>query len=347
MRTCLSWVLGVGLIAAVAWGNLAMAGESDATGKIRLNGDYLLSGPFACKNLSVFLIHGKAKIKGKHIISLSYALEQGVVTIDETGDVNRLTISNHSDTDYVFIQSGDIVKGGRQDRTLAQDALVPPRSNQIPLNAFCVESGRWHKRGMEKADQFSSSKKRLSSRKLKLAAKKAKSQQDVWQAVAAEQEKLSRQIGKSVRKKASATSLQLSMEDEDVEKKRQVYQQALLPVGQREKDAVGLAFAINGQFSTADIYGDPVLFQKLWPKLIEAAAYEAVSQYDAGQADRRASRDEVKGHLVDALNSKKRLEPSTKVTRRTSGETKINHAFETKDELDQVIHLNIMKKTDQ
>lgn len=344
MRLCLSWVLGVGLIAAAALGSLAMAGETAGTGKIKLNNDYQLSGPYGCKNLSVFLVHGKARIKGKRIISLAQALEQGIVTIHETGNVNRLNASNHSETEYVYIQSGDMVKGGRQDRTLAQDVLVPPGSRKIPLDAFCVERGRWNKRGMEKADRFSSSKKSLSSKQLKLAAKKAKSQQDVWQAVASEQEKLSRQIGKSVRKRASATSLQLSMEDEDVEKKSVVYQQELLPVGRREEDAVGFAFAINGRFSTADIYGDPDLFQKLWPKLIEAAAHEAISQYKEEEADRRVRGDEVKNHLLDALNSKRKAEPSTRATRRMAGETKINHTFETKDELGQVVHINIIKK---
>ena len=36
----------------------------------------------------------------------------------------------------VYIQSGDIVKGGRQDRTIAMDFVVPPKSGVIPISAF-------------------------------------------------------------------------------------------------------------------------------------------------------------------------------------------------------------------
>lgn len=338
MRAFLSWGISATLITAMAFIGSATAG------KVKLSSEYELSGPYACRNLSVFLIHGKAGIKGKRFISLAEALERGVVTIDETGDVNHLSATNHSGTDFVFVQSGDIVKGGQQDRTLSQDALLPPNSKKNVLNSFCVEQGRWHKRGKEKSDKFSSSKKGLSSKQLKLAAKKAKSQQAVWEAVAVEQEKLGRKLGKSVRNSKSATSLQLTLEDKDVEKKSREYQRALLSIGQQDKDAVGFAFAINGKFNTADIYGDPTLFQKLWPKLIETAAYEALSQYDEKMTHSPPQADNVKGHLLDALNSPKAKEASSKMTRRTAGETPHNYAFETKDEKDQIIHINIIKK---
>lgn len=344
MRLFLSWIWGAGIIAVMALGHNAIADQTGAAGKVKINRDYQLSGPYGHQNLSVFLIHGKSKIQGKRIISLGQALEKKMVTISETGDVNRLHGANHSDTEYVFIQSGDMVKGGRQDRTFAQDVLLPPKTAKIPLEAFCVEKGRWHKRGSENANRFSSSQKGLSSKQLKLAAKKSKSQQAVWQAVAAEQDKLSRQVGKSVRKPSSATSLQLSLEDKDVEQKCREYQRSLLAVGQREKDAVGFAFAINGQFNTADIYGDPDLFQRLWPKLIQTASYEAISQYEEKRGAVQATTKDVQRHLLDALNSRKKKETSTKTTRRMAAETKDNHAFETKDDRDQIIHLNIIKK---
>lgn len=344
MRSFLSIALKSLFIASMVFGGKAIA----APEQVELNTDYQLSGPYAHKNLSVFLVHRAASaqngIEAKRFISLAEALEKGTVTIHETGDVNLLAATNHSQKAFIFIQSGDIVKGGRQDRTLSQDLVLAPNSKKIPLDSFCVEQGRWRKRGTEKLDRFSSSAKGLSSKELKLAAKKAKSQEAVWKAVEEEQGKLGRSIGKSVRSAASTTSLQLTLEDKDVEKTGRQYQDALLPVGRDKKDVIGFAFAVNGKFNTADIYGYPALFQKLWPKLIEAAAYESMSQYDANKVAASIGINVIKNHLLDALNSPKQAEPSGPITKRTAGETRDNYAFETKDEQDRLIHFNIIKK---
>jgi len=42
----------------------------------------------------------------------------------ETGNVNTLQIENLGDQ-LIFVQAGDIVKGGRQDRTVAVSLLLP------------------------------------------------------------------------------------------------------------------------------------------------------------------------------------------------------------------------------
>jgi len=344
MGSNLSWVCRILTIASLVLGGSAAGGRAAGPDGTVLNTDYRLSGPHACRNLEVFFIHGKTGVRSKRFISLAEALEKGVVVIDETGDVNQLSVTNHSDKDYVFVQAGDIVKGGRQDRTLSQDLVLPPKSGKIALDAFCVEQGRWSRRGGEQADKFSSSNKGLSSKRLKLAAKQAKSQQAVWEAVAAEQEKLSRGIGKSVRKPASATSLQLSLEDADVEKQIQEYRRVLLPLGRREKNAIGFAYAINGRFNSADIYGDPGLFQKLWPKLVESAACEALSMRDEKRTHPAAEPAVVRNHIADAMGSAKHKEPSGRTTHRLAGETGKSYTYETKDRMDQTIHLNIIAK---
>jgi hypothetical protein len=344
MGSYLSWVCRVLTIASLVLVGGGAVGQAAGPDKVRLNADYRLSGPYAYRNLEVFFIHGKADMGSKRYIPLSEALEKGVVVIDETGDVNHLSATNHSDKDYVFIQSGDMVKGGRQDRTLSQDVVLPPKSGKIALDAFCVEHGRWSRRGKEKSDRFSSADKGLSSKRLKLAAKQAKSQQAVWEAVAAEQERLGRSVGKSVRKPASDTSMQLSLEDEEVEKQVQAYKQVLLPLGLREKDAVGFAYTINGRFNSADIYGDPGLFRRLWPKLIASAACEAVSMRQGKDVRATARPVDIKRHIVDAINSLKHPAPSGRSTRRLAGETGKSYTYETKDRENQTIHLNIIAK---
>ena len=107
--------------------------------------DRYLSGPYIHKNLTIFLIHGKEFAAGKKYLTLGEALEQKKVIVHETGSVNELSVENTGDED-VYIQSGDIVKGGQQDRTIGQDIIIMAHSGKMPLNAFCVEHGRWSQR---------------------------------------------------------------------------------------------------------------------------------------------------------------------------------------------------------
>ena len=90
----------------------------------------------------------KDEIKGATFITLQEALVQKKVIVRETREVNELSIENISGEE-VYVQSGDIVKGGQQDRMMAVDLILPPRSGKIPISAFCVENGRWSQRGSE------------------------------------------------------------------------------------------------------------------------------------------------------------------------------------------------------
>jgi len=74
--------------------------------------DYRVSGPHTHKNLAIFLIHGKSLAEGKTFLTLQEALEQKKVVVYETKDVNELAVENLSNED-VYVQSGDIVKGGQ------------------------------------------------------------------------------------------------------------------------------------------------------------------------------------------------------------------------------------------
>ena len=117
--------------------------------------NYRLSGPYTHKNLTVFLIHGKDQTN-KTFLTLQEALAQKKVKVYETKEVNELAIQNLSNQD-IYVQAGDIVRGGDQDRMISIDFIVPPRSGRMPIAAFCVESGRWNKRGNEGNASFASS----------------------------------------------------------------------------------------------------------------------------------------------------------------------------------------------
>src|SRR5260370_29593682 len=127
-----------------------------------------ISGPYDHDNLPLFLMHqgwasntsgqtkGGNKPSAVRYLALQSAMEHKKVVVYETKQVNELAIENVS-TEPVFIQQGDIVKGGHQDRMISNDFILPPKSGRLPLAAFCVEQGRWNPRGNESALAFSAS----------------------------------------------------------------------------------------------------------------------------------------------------------------------------------------------
>jgi hypothetical protein len=257
---------------------------------------YELSGPYTHKNLTIFLIHG-ADESDRLYIPLQEALERKQVVVYETKDVNELAIENLSSSDEVLVQSGDIVKGGQQDRVLAVDLILPAHSGKTPIDAFCVENGRWQQRGAEQVDQFSISSDMVSTRDLKLATKASDPHQaKVWEEVARAQGSLSRSVGTGVAGVASPSSLQLALEHEKVQDAAADYLQNLSSIVEGKSDAIGYVFAINQKLNSADVYSSSAVFKRFWPRLLKASAIEAVAErfaYDpSGEGPSRVDESE-------------------------------------------------------
>jgi len=261
---------------------------------------FRLSGPYTHENLTVFLIHGRDTINSRKILTLQEALERKKVIVYETKDVNELAIENVSRDEDVFVQSGDIVKGGEQDRMLSTDLIVPPRSGRVKIAAFCVEQGRWSRRGTEAARNFETSEERIVTKDLKVAAVVSNSQGEVWNKVAEAQDKLSRNVQATVNAQRSETSLQLSLENRKLQQVREAYIRKLVKIVEGQGDVIGYAFAINGKVNSADVYASSLLFKKLWPKLLRATAVEAIAELRKGQTFDAVDRGRVETFLAEA-----------------------------------------------
>lgn len=243
-----------------------------------------LSGPYTHKNLTFYLVHGPDSSPGKSPLTLEEAMDRNIVVVRETGDVNELSIENVSRGDEVFVQAGDIVKGGQQDRMLSVDLVVPARSGRIPIDSFCVESDRWVARGQESRERFGSSKAFVPSKDLKLAAKQSKSQGEVWNKVEESQRKLSAATNSNAASSVSRSSLQLTMEQREVRSTSDDYTRFLEDIVDHKSDVIGIVMIINGKINSIDTYSSNALFVKLWPKLLRAASIEAVAESrDASQ----------------------------------------------------------------
>ncbi len=253
---------------------------------------YRLSDPVVHGNLAIYFVHGESR-GGPVPLTLAEALAKKTVEVGEIGQVNELTIENKGNEE-VFIQAGDIVKGGQQDRVLSVSLLLKPHSGALSIASFCVEQGRWSARGNEDVAKFSSADASLPSRTAKLdlagvaaapspSARQAPSsvgsrQAEIWKSVKDIQSKLANSLGAPVVAARSQTSLQLALENGGLERAQTDYVKALQPLGEKDDDIVGYVFAVNGKINSADIYPSNGLFRKMWPKLLRASATEALGE---------------------------------------------------------------------
>lgn len=260
-------------------------------------GDYRISGPYTHKNLSVYLVHGYDTVDAGDYMTLEEALDRKALRITETGSVSTLRVENISKNRKIFIQSGDIIRGGKQDRVIKHDLIINVNSGTVNINVYCVESGRWEKRGNENVQYFSSSEQKMPSKALKYAVSGAESQQDVWEEVEATQAKLERNVGAPVKADVSSSSLLLTLENKNVDKLASEYVREIESEVTGQRDVVGYIFAINGEINSGDIYGNRTLFEKLWPKLIKASAVEAVAESGSGARVNAPSTDRIASWL--------------------------------------------------
>jgi hypothetical protein len=330
-----------------------------------------ISGPFTHSNLSVYFVHG-ASASGPAPLTLQEALEKDAVEVIETGSVNELQIRNKGDEE-IFIQSGDIVKGGRQDRVVTVSFVLPPKSGKVPLASFCVEHGRWSGRGKEDAARFSSSAELMPSREAKLAMKAplpasdeplAKSgpnparralsrgndtgarQTNVWNEVAKTQSKLSGGVQESVNSSVSATSLQLSLENEKLQAARVEYIKALEPEGLKGDDVIGYVFAVNGRINSADLYPSNALFRKMWGKLLAASVTEAIGESGEGPVAQATPPEiaAVKEFLASAEKGKSESQDIASLARQEVRDNKESLYVAVQTSKGAWVHRNYLKK---
>jgi hypothetical protein len=321
-RFHLASTLGLAVFAGLAFG----IGPPPAGGAAEPA--YRISGPFTHDNLTIFFLHGDDQVKGTKFLTLDEALKAKKVIVHETKNVNQLSIENVSN-ESVFVQAGDIVKGGQQDRTLAADLVVPPKSGKVPLNAFCVERGRWSRRGKEDEKAFGRSTANLVGNRLKLAARSASSQKEVWDNVANTQKQLKDNLKAEVKSKMSESSLQLTLENKKLLDAVKLYAGKLEKSLEGQTDVIGYAVAINGKVNNADVYANADLFRKLWPKLLACSAIEAVAEKKADGKTAAVKVEAVKTFLADASKGKSSEKKIHEGIREVKKENDRNVFFET------------------
>lgn len=258
--------------------------------------------------ITIFPILAGAAHDTSSFLTLDEGLRSGKVIVTEAGrlqglrrgrarhsamqaDVNRLLLVNDSDRPLLLL-AGEIVVGGKQDRVVAKDRIVPPHSDPVDLSVFCVEPGRWS----DTMAGFSGLTGQMAQPKVRSEAMRAKNQQKVWDAVNASNETATLVVGGGVGVGAgggggsgagggtlrSTTSYAQVADNQAVKSKMaeisdpidRAYQKVIHDLA--NKNAVGVVVAVNGRMVWADIFASPQLLQAYWPKLIRSYAAEVL-----------------------------------------------------------------------
>ncbi len=326
----LTFIVGVAL-AKFSLPSLQTKPAVPETKELQLS-NYRLTGPYRHENLTIFLIHGPIqKDNGRLFTPLQQAMDRKLVIVHETSDVNELAIENVSTSEEVFVQAGDIVKGGRQDRVLAVDLIVPAQSGRMPISAFCVEQSRWSARGAESPVQFSMSEGMIATKRLKLAARQEVSQARVWNEVQEAQQKLSTAVARDVRSDVSRTSLHLAQANDTVQAAAAAYTDKLSAIVDNSIDVIGFAFAINDRLNSADVYSSTELFKRFWPRLLKTAAIEAVAERTSNEKFEAVTIADVGEFLVASEKGSETFNDVTKRTRMLKRDAEKSVFFETRD----------------
>src|ERR1700751_5652312 len=152
----------VTLLAAIAVGaRLMLGGKTARAGEVTPSSGYKVLEPIRHGNLTVFPVVAAKSYPTGEFLTLDEGLHSGEVIVTEAGsvqglirrhgspvvrhdgaEVNRLVLVNNSKRPLLLL-AGEIVSGGRQDRVIGKDRIVPPESDPVDLSVFCVEPGRW------------------------------------------------------------------------------------------------------------------------------------------------------------------------------------------------------------
>ena len=254
--------------------------------------------PLRYKNLTIFPLALSKGRDTKSIITLDEAINRNYINIKETesGDVNTVVLINTSKY-YVFLLSGEIITGCKQDRMVGEDCLIPPHSGKVYLHVYCTEHGRWTK----KSERFSGGLMAISPNMRKVA-KTSESQSEVWDQVEEKRE----EIGAT----ASPTSRYMDIvQDKKIAGKLNSYIDKFSNIPDiKNRNVVGAVAAVGDEIIVLDIFTNHRLFKKLWSKLIKSYALDAIHKTVYGKLSRR-----------DVYNFIKNLNDAELTERKTDG----------------------------
>ncbi len=241
---------------------------SNATEPGRIVESYLegirIGSPLEYKNLKIFPLEVAKPLELKDYTTLDEAMDKGWLKIKEVGSgvVNTVQIKNNG-KEPVFILTGEMITGAKQDRMIKQDVLLPAHSSWIEVEVYCVEHGRWAAVSQEfKSGGY------VVPNEVRQRAKIYESQGEVWDAVAKTQDKLGIV--------SSTGTARANYEDKEVQKAIEDYTKGFEHIPNLSKSTIGVVVATGDRIICLDLFANNNLLKKLWKKLVKSYAMDAI-----------------------------------------------------------------------
>jgi hypothetical protein len=323
------------LLAASAVWPAAPAGAVTGSAKGRPHGGaqgdgagWTVLAPVSYKNLTLFPVRGRDTAPAGNYLTLDEGIKAGTVVITEKGagrmasrrnvrgtsaarqqnvvagagdnsSVNELALVNRSGKKLLLL-AGEVIVGGKQDRIVQEDRIIPPVSVPISLSVFCVEHGRWSQRASAetsapvvapsaeplKAENFYGLGA-ISHPKLRAAAQDKKQQGEVWKEVSANNTKLGTSNSTDTYQAVYADKKVASQMDDYL----RVLEREVLQPG-----VVGVVVARNGEPVWVDAFASHALFARYWPKLLKSYVVDAMGDY---KSDKQATIEQARRYLAE------------------------------------------------
>lgn len=203
-------------------------------------------------------------------LTLDEAMEAELLEIRELkpAEVNRVKLVSRA-KEPIFAMGGQMLGGAQQDRIVGDDLIVPPGA-ELTVPVFCVERGRW-----VGTSQSFSSMGAVAGSAVRKAGQEA-DQRAVWDNVAAQQERLDAP--------SETGALRSVQESESIQRKLGPYERALSSLPASVPKARGVVACLGDEILAADLFASRLLFESLWPKLLESYVIDALDRERTGPA---------------------------------------------------------------
>jgi hypothetical protein len=314
MHRSLAAVAVIALASIAAFGSLAFVWAAPKSHKAppRAEGDWRILDPVTYENIAIFPVVSGNSQDTSAFLTLEEGLASGEVIVSERGaagmvrnrgdvrtipdyntsaSVNQLVLINRSKRPLLLL-AGELVSGGKQDRIIGKDRIVPVGAEPLPLDVFCVEHGRW----TGSSSQFIASKTIVHPSVREQAAVEQK-QTEVWAAVTGGSRARATASPSAPPPRISANALADAISSEaPTQSYSKIYESrrvggsvdsfveevqrrfARATSGLKGERVVGVIVAYGGEVAWSDIFASGELFHQYWSKLLRSYAVEALAR---------------------------------------------------------------------
>ena len=245
------------------------------------------------QNLTVFALLSDYNADSDYL-TLDEALSGNLIDVvekNEGGSVPELKVVNRSGR-MVLILDGEELVGAKQNRIVNTTILIAANTTTV-IPVSCVEQGRWS----YKSDKFRSEKRMMAS---KLRARKAdqvkfslknsgrfrSDQSAIWNQV----EKMAMNLD------AASPSMAMS----EIYRKKAPSIEKYVKHFDLTDSQVGAVFMINGKTAGMDCFGKPATFSKVFEKLVESYALDAIDSLGKDREKTKKGTKSEAGKFIEA-----------------------------------------------